>query len=379
MAATLQTIADELGISRSTVSNAYSRPDQLSPELREKILETARRLGYAGPNPTARSLRRGRVGAIGVLFTDNLTKAFVDPYAVAFLEGLSAAAEQRSTGLLLVPLSLDDVAGAERALNEAAVDGFCVYCTQDWRGSLDVIRRRGLPVVTTENPAEAGPDSFVVSIDERAATRSAGEHVTAFGHRRLAIVTDMAVAPEERRRSRVLAEPSTADAAQSPSKKPSGLVLLDEPEQIPFYLSRERAMGVRDALVAAGGSWSDVLVVNAPANSRAAAAVAIADALDREDRATAVLAFSDLMALGVLDALADRGLRPGRDVSVVGFDDIPEAAGAGLTTVRQPTRDKGRIAGELLLDTPEDPERRQVVLPTQLIVRSSTGPVPRSH
>ena len=360
MAATLQTIADELGISRSTVSNAYSRPDQLSPELREKILETARRLGYAGPNPTARSLRRGRVGALGVLFTDNLTKAFVDPYAVAFLEGLSAAAEQRSTGLLLVPLSLDDVAGAERALNEAAVDGFCVYCTQDWRGSLDVIRRRGLPVVTTENPAEAGPDSFVVSIDERAATRSAGEHVTAFGHRRLAIVTDMAV-------------------ALPPTKKPSGLVLLDEPEQIPFYLSRERAIGVRDALVAAGGSWSDVLVVNAPANSRAAAAVAIADALDREDRATAVLAFSDLMALGVLDALADRGLRPGRDVSVVGFDDIPEAAGAGLTTVRQPTRDKGRIAGELLLDTPEDPERRQVVLPTQLIVRSSTGPVPRSH
>ncbi len=365
MAATLQTIADELGISRSTVSNAYSRPDQLSPELRAKILEAAERLGYAGPNPTARSLRRGRVGAIGVLFTGNLTHAFTDPYAVQFLRGLSAAAERRSTGLLLVPLSLSDVADAERALNEAAVDGFCVYCTQDWRGSLDVIRRRGLPVVTTENPAEAGPDVFVVSIDERAATRAAAEHVIGFGHRRLAVLTDMAVARDPH--------------ARDPQAPLSGLVRLGGPEEIPFYLSRERVCGVRDALVAAGGSWSDVLVVNAPANTRAAAAVAIADALDREDRATAVLAFSDLMALGVLDALADRGLRPGRDVSVVGFDDIPEAAGAGLTTVRQPTRDKGRIAGELLLDTPEDPERRQVVLPTQLIVRSSTGPVPRSH
>lgn len=357
MGATLQTIADELGISRSTVSNAYSRPDQLSPELREKILATARRLGYAGPNPTARSLRRGKVGAIGVLFTGNLTRAFTDPYAVQFLRGLSAAAEARGTGLLLVPLSLDYPADAERALNEAAVDGFCVYCAQDWRGSLEVIRRRGLPMVTTENPAEAGPEALVVSIDERAATRAAGDHVVALGHRRLAILTDMAV-------------------AHDPEAPLAGLVTLDGPEQIPFYLSRERAAGVRDALVAAGGSWSDILVVNSADNTRATAAAAVADALDRKDRATAILAFSDVMALGALDALAARGLRPGRDVSVTGFDDIPEAAEAGLTTVRQPSTDRGRIAGELLLDLPEEPDRRKVVLPTQLIVRSSTGPVP---
>jgi DNA-binding LacI/PurR family transcriptional regulator len=351
VAATLQTIADELGISRSTVSNAYGRPDQLSPELRAKILETAERLGYAGPNPTARSLRRGRVGAIGVLFTGNLTKAFTDPYAVQFLRGLSAAAEERATGLLLVPLSMSDLADAERALNEAAVDGFCVYCAQDWRGSLEVIRRRGLPVVTTENPAEAGPDALVVSLDERAATRAAADHLVDLGHRRLALITDMAV--------------------EHPRNGP---VDLPEPERFPFYLSRERACGVRDALVAAGGSWSDVLVVNALDNSRAAGEQAAAIALDRADRPTAVLAFSDVMALGVLDALAARGLRPGRDVSVTGFDDIPEAAEAGLTTIRQPATDKGRIAGELLLDAPEDPARRQVVLPTQLIVRSSTGP-----
>src|SRR5215468_3389401 len=238
MGATLQTIADELGISRSTVSNAYSRPEQLSPELRERILETARRLGYPGPNPTARSLRRGRVGAIGVLFTGNLTQAFTDPYAVQFLRGLSAAAQQRGTGLLLVPLSMDDEAGAERAVNEAAVDGFCVYCAPDWHGSLEVIQRRGLPVVTTENPAEAGPDTLVVSIDERAASRALGEHAVNLGHRRLAIVSDIVV-----------------------ERAYGGLVDLPDPERIPFYLARERALGVRDALVAAGGSWSDVLIV----------------------------------------------------------------------------------------------------------------------
>jgi DNA-binding LacI/PurR family transcriptional regulator len=89
MAATLQTVADAVGVSRSTVSNAYSRPDQLSPELRARILAAAEQLGYAGPNPSARSLRRGKVDAIGVLLTANLSIAFRDPYAVSFLGGLA--------------------------------------------------------------------------------------------------------------------------------------------------------------------------------------------------------------------------------------------------------------------------------------------------
>lgn len=352
MKATLQTIADELGVSRSTVSNAYSRPDQLSPELRDRILETAQRLGYAGPNPTARSLRRGRAGAVGVLFTGNLSQAFNDPYAVQFLNGLASAAEQRQTSLLLVPLSLDDPDADAAVLNEAAVDGFCVYCASDFRGSLDIIRRRNLPFVTTENPAEAGPDSLVVSIDERGATRAVGEHVLGFGHRRLAVLSTYVV-----------------------TERYSGPVSVADPETLQYYISRERICGVKDALVASGGSWSDALVLNAEANSRAAGAAAAAYALDRAEPATAVLAASDVLALGVLDALAARGLRPGRDVSVTGFDDIPEAAEAGLTTVHQPSKDKGRIAGELLLDSPEDRGNRHVVLPTSLVVRASTGPV----
>ena len=78
---TLQTIADEVGVSRMTVSNAFSRPDQLSSELREKILATATRLGYAGPDPTARSLARGRAGTVGILFTDTFSYAFEDEVA----------------------------------------------------------------------------------------------------------------------------------------------------------------------------------------------------------------------------------------------------------------------------------------------------------
>jgi DNA-binding LacI/PurR family transcriptional regulator len=353
VAATLQTIADALGVSRSTVSNAYSRPDQLSPALREKILQTAKALGYSGPNPTARSLRRGRVGAVGVLFTGSLTQAFTDPYAVQFLGGLAQATERRGTGLLLIPLSPDDPDGTQRALSEAAVDGFCIYCAPNWQGSLAVINSRGLPVVTTENPAEAGAATLVVSIDERAASRTIGEHVVGFGHRRIAVL-DTWVTTERR----------------------NGPVRLADPESLPFYISRERICGVRDAVVAGGGSWSDVLVLNARDNTRADGAAAAAHALDRAQRCTAILATSDVLALGVLDAMAARGLRPGHDVSVTGFDDIPDAERRGLTTIHQPSTEKGRVAGELLLDAPEDPAERRKILPTSLVVRSSTGPAP---
>ena len=78
----MKDVAAEVGVSPATVSNAYNRPEQLSGALRVKIMEAARRLGYAGPDPTARGLRRGRVGAIGVLYADRLSYAFADPAAV---------------------------------------------------------------------------------------------------------------------------------------------------------------------------------------------------------------------------------------------------------------------------------------------------------
>ena len=103
-------------------------------------------------------------------------------------------------------------------------------------------------------------------------------------------------------------------------------------------------------------------------------AEAAAHALDRLDRTTAILCTSDVLALGVLDALRVRGLQAGRDASVTGFDDIPEAEAAGLTTIRQPSVERGRLAGELLLDPPEDPALRRLTLPVSLVVRSTTGP-----
>jgi DNA-binding LacI/PurR family transcriptional regulator len=351
---TLRTVADALGVSRSTVSNAYCRPDQLSAELRDKIFETARQIGYPGPNPTARSLRRGRVGAIGVLFTASLSYAFTDPYAVQFLRGVAEAAERHDTGLLLVPLAGDEKA-ALHAVQNAAVDGFCVYCVPDWHWSMTAIQSRGLPVVSGEQHADGPSDVLFVGIDERVAAQTAAAHLVALGHRRVAVMSDFVVADRH-----------------------NGPVAIASPEDVQYFTSRERLRGFRDAFSEAGVAWSDITVLSAAANSREDGAAAAASVLGRADRPTAILACTDLLALGALDALPAHGLRPGHQVSVTGFDDIPDAGAAGLTTVRQHPIEKGRISGELLLEAPHDPPRRKVLLPTELVVRTSTGPVERS-
>src|SRR5699024_8779711 len=99
---TLASLAAKLGVSRTTVSNAYNRPEQLSAERRQRILDTAEKMGYPGPDPMARSLRTRHAGSIGVLLTDHLSYAFEDMASVDFLAGMAEAA-YGNTMLTLVP------------------------------------------------------------------------------------------------------------------------------------------------------------------------------------------------------------------------------------------------------------------------------------
>ncbi|MFD6753064.1 LacI family DNA-binding transcriptional regulator [Micromonospora gifhornensis] len=349
MKPTLRAVAEAVGVSRSTVSNAYSRPDQLSTELRRRILDAAREMGYPGPDPTARSLRRGYVGAIGVLFTSRLSYAFTDPFATQFLTGVAQAAERHGSSLLLVPLPAD-AAGARKAVENAAVDGFCVYCGGDEEGEIvDAIRSRGLPFVTTS--ARPRAEDRWVGIDERAAARSVAEHLTGLGHRRVALLAD-----------RVL-----PDAAPGP-------VRVGDLADVPHPTTRERLAGFADAFAAVGVDWSQLTILSAADNSRPAGAAAVGAPDSLPEPITAVLACADVLALGALDTLREAD----RHLAVTGFDDIAEAAPVGLTTVRQPGVQKGRRAAELLLDPPVDTDAHQILLPTTLVVRTSAGPAPRS-
>lgn len=350
---TLKTVAEAAGVSVSTVSNAYNKPDQLSAEARARILRVAKELGYAGPNPAARTLRSQRAGAIGLLFTEQLSYAFSDPYSVGMLAGLSEVAEQFRTGLLLIPLPPNDpdqpdaVAAAADTMRQAVVDGVVAYCVDADHPARQVALDRGLPLVSTIDEGEDqqgdGRQGYVL-IDEEGSARQLGQHLRTLGHRDVAVLVD----------------------SRLETTAPRELRPEEEPEL--FVDSRLRLEGLRAAL----GPDARVHAYFAGHNSHHAGEAAAAHALDQQERPTAIACVSDVLALGARDAIRQRGLEVGHDISLTGFDDVPRAEAVGLTTVRQPIADKGRLLGRMLLD-PDYTERR-VVLPTELVVRSSTCP-----
>jgi DNA-binding LacI/PurR family transcriptional regulator len=348
---TLSTVADALGISRTTVSNAYNRPDQLSPDLRAKVLEKARELGYGGPDPVARTLRRGRTGAIGLLFGEELAYAFTDPAAVCFFQGVTIACERHSSGLLLIPQSSEG--NGVDVVRTALVDGFLVGGEPESTQRTDVVVERGLPFVVIDAPPH--PNAAWVGIDDRAGARVAAEHLLALGHRRFAVIS----------------------AALTPDGF-EGVATLERQRAAHYHGARERLAGYREALERAGIEWAGVEVEERQNRFQAGAAAA-ASLLDRADRPTAILAMTDELALGALAAAGARGVQVPRELSVVGFDDAPGAPRSQppLTTIRQPLAEKGSVAARLLLEEDGRPGLRHE-LPTELVVRASSAPVPTS-
>src|SRR5437773_7976831 len=121
----LRDVAARAGVSVGSASQAFGRPELVSKEVRERVLAAAEELGYAGPDPTARRLRTGRAGALGLIVAERLGYQFTDPAAPAFLRGVAWGMEEARTGLLLIPTSPSpDTAAA--AVREAAVDGFII-------------------------------------------------------------------------------------------------------------------------------------------------------------------------------------------------------------------------------------------------------------
>jgi DNA-binding LacI/PurR family transcriptional regulator len=344
---TLKTIAEELGVSRMTVSNAYNRPEKLSPALRERVLATAKRLGYLGPDPLAATLRRGHVGALGLLFDDPLPYAFSDPASVLFFEGIAAVCEQERVGLVLVPSRFGKPEDTDLT-RTALVDGFIAYCDVADDGRLDLIEERGLPLVVADGPPREG--ARLVGIDDRGAARRAAEHLLELGHRHIGIV----------------ALPLSPDGYEGPSD-------LERQAAGRYHCSRERVTGIRAAFEAAGIDWRTVPIEERAPHGRDSGRRAATALLDRRDRPTALLAMSDELAIGALHAAAERGLAVPDELSIIGFDDTPAAADAQppLSTVAQPHREKGETAARMLLEP--GGQRAQVELPTHLVVRDSTA------
>ncbi len=348
---TLAEVAARCGVSRMTVSNAYNHPDQLSAELRERVLATAEELGYGGPSPAGRALRRGRSDVLGVLLTEALPYAFGDPGTVSFLHGVTAAAAAAGLALQLIPATRET---AERLVRDAAVDGLIAHSPADHDPALAAALRRRLPTVVSGGPGNAGADC--VTIDNEAAAAGAARHLLGLGHRTLGVVT-----------WRLHRDGYT------------GWVGEARQDSARYEVFRLRLAGYRRAAAQAGLPPSAVRVWEQPGHSvtEGCAAGHALLSLPGPERPTAVLASTDVLALGVLQAARERGLGVPRDLSVTGYDDIEES-GRGLpplTTVHQGLYAQGQDCARRLID----PGAVTALLhPTRLIVRASTGPPPGS-
>jgi DNA-binding LacI/PurR family transcriptional regulator len=348
---TLQTVADKVGVSRMTVSNAFSRPDQLSDELRKKILAAAEELGYWGPDPSGRALARGRTGAVGVMLTDDLTYAFTDQYATDLMA--SICSELAPTGVALTLLTAVSPSESVPA-RDVPLDGAMVLACSDTSESIDWLRRRKLPIVFVDQ--EPLPDVTSINIDETGGARAAAEHIVELGHTRIAVITTHLLEPPG----------------------PMALEALAEATRT----TRMRTMGWIDALAEHGITPELINAVRPNVESGAAVSEPL---LGRDhDRPTAVICFSDTLAAGVLRTARRLGIDVPTELSIVGFDDMQLAASTTppLTTVHQDVEGKGRAAASLLKQliahkaAGEELEPQHVTLPTHLVVRGSTGPAP---
>src|SRR5262245_44334730 len=237
-APTLADVARAVGVSRTTVSNAYNRPDQLSPALRDRILAAAAELGYPGPDPVARGLRRGRTGLVGVVYDQPLSYLFTDPAILLFVAGIASVWDEAGAGLTLLPRLQADDAGVAMLAN-AAVDGFVSICDIAGDDRLEALDARRLPFVMVD--AVGSGAACQVVIDDRRASPEGPRPLLGAGPRRLA----------------VLPLPRSPDA-------PGGPVLPGDPGVIRFTVMGARLAGARDAVEEAGLPWDDVPVVAVP-------------------------------------------------------------------------------------------------------------------
>ncbi len=342
--ATIADVARKAGVSPSTASVVFSGKTPVSEATRQRVLESAVELGYAGPDPRAASLRRGRSGIVGVVVGSSLNSLFLDPVQRVMMDGLAEAVAPYGAGLLLLR-SRTEVVNAPTLISAPIDAAVLIGCDAPLRESLEGAHLRGLPIVVIEG--DAGPGVPRILLDNRAAQATAARHLRDLGHTRVACVA---------------LRPSIAVS--------SGWLTPDV--DITIEVTRDRLLGARDVFpeiptLATAGSSID--------EGFAAGRVLFADPLRSP---TAVIAQSDLLALGVIRAAEEAGLRVPLDVSVTGFDGVPVdgLTPYDLTTLVQDAADKGRAAGAAVVAMLEQREPASLLLTCRFRAGNTTAPVP---
>lgn len=328
MAVTIRDVAKAAGVSISTVSRALAKPDQVAEPTRVHVQEAARALGYR-PSPAARGLITGRTGNIGLVVPD-----LENPYFASICKGVQARARAAGYAVFIADSDEDATVEAEIVRSLAKqVDGV-ILCSA--RGGDDAVRAVAAehPVVLVNRTVDGVPS---IAFDNAGGVRSVLAHLLALGHRTIAY----AAGPASSWSNTVRVEAMRAVAAASPELE---LIELGN-----FPPSFSGGLQAGDIAIASG--------------------------------ATAVVAFNDLVAVGLIDRLRQRGVGVPEAMSVTGFDNVPVSTlvWPNLTTVDCPRVQMGRASVDLLLDAVLGREGGAPApeLAAELIVRSSTGVAPR--
>lgn len=341
MPPTLEQVAKLAGVSRSTVSRVINNHPNVRPEIRERVLQVIKEIGYQ-PHAAARSLVTRRTQIIGVIIPEAVTKIFTDPFFPLFLRGATEICNARQYHLMLSLFTglIDRQELYRRVLRSGYLDGVIVASASLNDPIIPNLLSDKIPFVSVGRY----PDERVnyVDVDNVGGARMAVEHLIRLGHRRIATITG----------------------------------------PLDMVASQDRLNGYRQALEANGIPVDESLIVEGDF-TEGSGMLGMQRLLPASP--TAVFVASDMMAIGALRTLRQIGLRVPDDVAIVSFDDIPLASSIEppLTTVRQPIERLGAIAAELLLSLLERPSRermpvQRIVLPTELVIRASCGAVKKN-
>jgi DNA-binding LacI/PurR family transcriptional regulator len=343
---TLRAVAQAAGVSTSTASLAFSGKGPVAPQTVARVRAAADELGYAGPDPLASSLRQGRSGVVGVVVEGRLLHAFRDPFAVSVLDGLSQVLDEIPAGMLLIAQPAGSPERAITQLSATALDAVVFsLCGPDTNPAVDHLAARGIPMLADGSPAD--PRVVHLALDNRGATIDLARHLAGLGHERVGHVL-MPLRHDSRTR----------------------LVGRDDVESGEFADTRDRARGFMD--VFDGQPMAQTAI---PDVEQGAVAARLLLDVPVQSRPTAVLAQSDLLAMGVVRAAEELGLRVPDDLSVTGFDgvELPWFAGT-LTTIDQHGLAKGRLLGEMLRRLLDGERPDDAVQPTHLRIGTTTVP-----
>jgi DNA-binding LacI/PurR family transcriptional regulator len=353
-------VAREAGVSVMTVSYVFSRPQRVSPGVREIVVQAARRLNYHGPDPAARSLARGRSNSVGVVVGEGLTYAFDDSQSTRFLVGVAAVCVEYQQNMVLIPAAGDTGDGSR--VREAAVDSYIIWTGVRDGPVLDAVIATGKPVAIQGPPPDSlrpDPSHAADPTDRRIRVVAADDQSAA------AAVTSATFAGAR--------APAVVSFALSPEGSPM-IVRGPSVSKVAVASARERLRGIQQQCRRMRIPWSDVRVAAVARNNRQDARALLEELVDDPTPPDAIVAMSDELALGVLDIIDQRGWRVPGDVTVSGWDDSPAAAHHDLTSVHQSLEDQGTLCALFVLGREDQRE-----IPAWRLIEGGSTTRPRSR